>query len=143
MIDSAFLKDINLFQDIIWNILELKRFVLFYFDLSKSYFGIKKIEELFLAGYQVFRKKSLYFLCSVPSASTIDSDGSNTQKRTKSCDFWFVCNLVVNESFIRNAMSPISLRLTTVQHMSNHLPRQNRFMRYHWSHPMVDVYQTS
>ena len=111
MIDSAFLKDINLFQDIIWNILELKRFVLFYFDLSKSYFGIKKIEELFLAGYQVFRKKSLYFLCSVPSASTIDSDGSNTQKRTKSCDFWFVCNLVVNESFIRNAMSQISLTI--------------------------------
>jgi len=95
----------------------------FLFRSFKIIFWNKKIEELFLAGYQVFRKKSLYFLCSVPSASKIDSDGSNTPKQTKSCDFWFVCNLVVNENFIRNAMSQISLRLTTVQHTSNHLPR--------------------
>ena len=117
MIDSAFLKDIldiNLFQDIIWNILELKRFVLFYFDLSKSYFGIKKSKNYFLAGNQVFQKNPLIGITDFVRFRLLQQLIRTVQipKRTKSCDFWIVCNLDVNEKFIRNAMSQISLRLT-------------------------------
>ena len=86
----------------------------FLFRSFKIIFWNTKSKNYFLAGNQVFQKNPLLGITDFVRFRLLQQLIRTVQipKRTKSCDFWIVCNLDVNEKFIRNAMSQISLRLT-------------------------------